>query len=1001
MKKLMVFFLLTFWIQNSYSQLWQTMGKGLPEADVAFAEQFGRSISLDGNAVLVGVPGNDDEISNAGKAIIYEKVAGSWVKKAELLPGIEENSSFGLSVLLKGNYAYVGAPNYLSGKGIVYVYKKTGTSWDVYITIDILSPDELMENSLFGSSISISGNILAVGAPGMNGAASGSGVVYVFDLIDNLFQFRKKVFPAAGNPIDRFGKALSFNDDHLFVGSPFYNVSGINKGSVFVYDDLNFNQIAQLTSSSNTNLGFGEVISASNTEIAVSTQFGENSNGTFGSVLIFLKDGATWLSSNEDFTFIPNSPPLSEYGLYGTSLSLKGDYLLVGNGSGTRVDLLKKAAAGWGAATLVKTFNETGLVFQNQYGASVAMSDTDILIGAYNLNQINEFSGKIFSYQKNGVEWTNPIKLTDINGVSINAGLDQFGNSIDIFGNYAIAGAPHTDVYAENSGAAYIFEFDGVSWKRIARLTPSSGGFEHYFGYSVSISENRAVVSATGADYNGSNSGVVYVYEKPASGWKSASETTKINRIDYAKVGDFGFRVKTISDEIVISHYELGGTDLIGDVYIFSKSGDTWLLKATLSPKNKTSIEADAFGASLAYNGNTLLVGAPFAGEQRKGHVLVFEKPTTGWINANQVALLSPSDPTIFGYFGTSVGLSENTAIVGCPYVDGKKGAAYIFEKGSQWKDATENAKLSNTLTLTKQLGWSVAISGDIAIASTPDESKYGVVLIFKKQDGIWKNTVYYDEINTGLFSDEFGHAVAVSGDHLIVSAPSANTSAGGSSGEVEFFIKQPTILKVTSSSTNGTYFIGQSINAKVIFSQSVSITGNPTLELLMYNNDTRMANFVNLTSGNEANFNYVVQAGDSTPKLNYKDAQSLKGTFSVSSKINNSQGFTILPDPSSPNSLGAQKNIVIDGIIQIPVVGINELTNEIFSVYPNPFIATVRINGEDITRYAIFDSRGVLIERRLFSDGSIELSHLPDGYFLLELETTKGVKRVRLVKSE
>jgi hypothetical protein len=92
------------------------------------------------------------------------------------------------------------------------------------------------------------------------------------------------------------------------------------------------------------------------------------------------------------------------------------------------------------------------------------------------------------------------------------ASYDWFGNSVAIDGNLALVGAPGDDDNGWDSGSAYIYRFDGSSWQEEAKLLASDGASYDWFGNSVAIDGNLALVGAYGDDDNGSNSGSEYIY---------------------------------------------------------------------------------------------------------------------------------------------------------------------------------------------------------------------------------------------------------------------------------------------------------------------------------------------------------------------------------------------------------------------------------------------------------------------------------------------------------
>ena len=76
------------------------------------------------------------------------------------------------------------------------------------------------------------------------------------------------------------------------------------------------------------------------------------------------------------------------------------------------------------------------------------------------------------------------------------ASSDEFGNSVSISGDYKIVGAYYDDDGGSSSGSSYIFVRDGTSWSQQAKLVASDAAASDYFGYSVSISGDYALVGA-------------------------------------------------------------------------------------------------------------------------------------------------------------------------------------------------------------------------------------------------------------------------------------------------------------------------------------------------------------------------------------------------------------------------------------------------------------------------------------------------------------------------
>jgi len=146
------------------------------------------------------------------------------------------------------------------------------------------------------------------------------------------------------------------------------------------------------------------------------------------------------------------------------------------------------------------------------FGTSVSLSGNRALVGAYQDDDNGSDSGSAYVFEWNGSAWTQVAKLTASDG----AASDYFGHSVSLSGNRALVGAYRDDDNGTDSGSAYVFEWDGSAWTQVAKLTASDGAAYERFGYSVSLSGDRALVGAYLDDDNGSFSGSAYVLEVSA-----------------------------------------------------------------------------------------------------------------------------------------------------------------------------------------------------------------------------------------------------------------------------------------------------------------------------------------------------------------------------------------------------------------------------------------------------------------------------------------------------
>jgi hypothetical protein len=141
---------------------------------------------------------------------------------------------------------------------------------------------------------------------------------------------------------------------------------------------------------------------------------------------------------------------------------------------------------------------------------------------------------------------------------------DWFGWSVGISGNTAIVGAVRDDDNGNDSGSAYLF--DVTTGAQLAKLTPSDGAEGDAFGGSVAISGNLAIVSAEGDDNNGSNSGSAYLFDVT-----TGTQLAKLIAGDGAAIDLFGESVSIAGNRAIVGARlnDDQGIDS-GSAYLFS-----------------------------------------------------------------------------------------------------------------------------------------------------------------------------------------------------------------------------------------------------------------------------------------------------------------------------------------------------------------------------------------------------------------------------------------------
>jgi hypothetical protein len=340
-----------------------------------------------------------------------------------------------------------------------------------------------------------------------------------------------------------------------------------------------------------------------------------------------------------------------------------------------------------------------------------------------------------------------------------------FGSPVSISGNFAIV----SDNTWHN-GSAYIFQRYDSGWNQIARLTADDEGVDN-FGASVSIDGDYAIVGAYNDLNDGVGTGSAFIFHRDGNSW---NQEAKLLANDGSRGDEFG---KSVS---ICGNYAIVGADFddgnsgepnTGSAYIFERSGNNWNQVAKLTASDQGW--DDHFGASVSIYGDYVIVGAfrdqdySLSPNADSGSAYIFERNGSDW---NQVVKLIGSDVVEHDWFGYSVSISGEYAVVGAPvnqfYGTGTP-AAYIFKRNlGQWNQVS---KLVNNLVVPNDFGNCVEISGNyIIVGDWGLGGGVDSVFVFKRSDNSWNPISYLR--GTG----NFGHSVSISGDYTaIVGAPS------------------------------------------------------------------------------------------------------------------------------------------------------------------------------------------------------------------------------------
>ncbi len=312
------------------------------------------------------------------------------------------------------------------------------------------------------------------------------------------------------------------------------------------------------------------------------------------------------------------------------------------------------------------------------FGTAVAISGNRLIIGAPFDEPHGSKSGSAYLFVNNGSGWVQEAKLTASDGASE----DWFGFSVDMDSTYAIVGAPHNFVLG-GQGKAYIFKRQGNSWVEEAILLPSDTTAGTQFGSAVAISGEYALIGAYREDGAEPLTGAAYIFRRNDSTW---SQQIRLLTSDGGFGDRFGNAVSLDGDDAIIgAMFDNDNGGDAGAAYIFHNTGFTWIEQTKLLASDGTDM--DAFGISVAINGDFAIVGADMSINGGNGAAYVFQRDTTAW---NEIVKLTASDGASEDQFGYSVDISDGMALVGSIMtLSNGNGAAYLFRgSGSNWHES-------------------------------------------------------------------------------------------------------------------------------------------------------------------------------------------------------------------------------------------------------------------------------------------------------------------------
>ncbi|MBN1866804.1 FG-GAP repeat protein, partial [Candidatus Sumerlaeota bacterium] len=743
--------------------------KKVAASDAAVDDWFGYAVSVSGDTALVGAYGDDAGTSQSvGSAYIFARNQGgadNWGQMAKLTASdAAADDWFGYTVSLSGDTALVGAMLADSGTslsvGAAYVFERNQGGADSWGQVAKVTASDAAANDYFGCAVSLSGDTALIGARGDDeGTSLGVGSAYIFERnqggADNWGQVAKLAALDAAE-FDDFGHAVSLSGDTALIGAYQDDDDGNASGSAYIFERNqggvnNWGQVAKLTASdAAAEDSFGYSVSLSGDTALVGAYRNDDGGSTSGSAYIF------------------------------------------GRNQG--------GADNWGQVAKLAASDAAA---DDYFGYSVSLWGDIALVGAYQDDDGGSASGSAYVFERNRGGASNWGEVAKITASDAAAG-DRFGWAVSLSGDTVLIGAYDDDEGTSLSvGSAYFYDLADSSWLERRQVYPSSASAYDYFGVSVSLWGDTALVGVELDDDNGGDSGSAYIYERNEGGAENWGQVAKLTASDGAGGDRFGQAVALCGDTALVGAWRdnAGATSDVGSAYIFERNQggeDVWgeVVKLTASD----GAANDRFGCAVSISNDTALVGAYYDDDAgtNSGSAYVFERNQGGADSWGQVAKLVASDAAGDDWFGFAVSISGDTALVGAWYEDDEgsaAGAAYLFERNQGGADNWDQVvKLTAADGAADDwFGFAVSISGDTALIGAYGDddgaSAAGSAYIFERNQGgaeNWGQVAKLKASDPGA-DDYFGCAVSLSDDMAVIGA-NYNDDDGSNSGSAYVF---------------------------------------------------------------------------------------------------------------------------------------------------------------------------------------------------------------------
>ncbi|WP_367873259.1 hypothetical protein [Luteolibacter sp. Populi] len=438
------------------ADVWAEAGPRIRRPDASPEDGFGFPLALHGNTLLAGMGSAfsyaDYTDSGAERVLVYQFTGGDWLQQATLRPNDGGDNYYGgTAVAIDGDRCLIGVPYDEDGinnyrQGSAYLLTRINGTWEAEAAFD----NEDHRIFEFGTAVSLSGTTAVIGSH--DGAT-------VYRKQGEAWELDAKLLPSRRDVDDMYGSAVAIRGSRVIVGAPFISYRSSNQqGRVFIFDrgEIGWHQTAVLQAGDGSigNL-FGSAVAVDGDRVLVGAPRVSGSV-RLGQAYTFVEQDGSW-QQEQQFAGVNSS----DHDLFGATLALKGDAMLIGASGQNRVYTYHRSGSIWSPGQVLAAPPLSGAGF---FGTSVALSGDLALIGApadetqYSSSD-PAFPGSAHVFSRENGVWGHRLELRSGNTTG-----NGFGLSVALDGAFALVGAPYEDAVTSpvgnitpNQGSAWFF----------------------------------------------------------------------------------------------------------------------------------------------------------------------------------------------------------------------------------------------------------------------------------------------------------------------------------------------------------------------------------------------------------------------------------------------------------------------------------------------------------------------------------------------------------------